>query len=157
MVKKKSNPITYWCQKGSWVTKTYHVSHHYFMTTNSWMILEKRPKFKKFSEMLNVSPEHSFKGVFDKTGKSIDLIRKLRNFYRNHLFYEFINLLITHCVKCVQIRSFFWSVFSRIQTEHGEIRSISPYLVRIRENTDQKKLRIWTLFTQWLWYYLLIS
>ena len=25
----------------------------------------------------------------------------------------------------------------------------SPYLVRMRENTDQKKLRIWTLFTQW--------
>ena len=24
----------------------------------------------------------------------------------------------------------------------------SPYSVRIRENTDQKKLRIWTLFTQ---------
>ena len=37
-----------------------------------------------------------------------------------------------HCVKSVQIRSFFWSVFWRIQ-----------------ENTDQKKLRIWTHFTQW--------
>ena len=24
-----------------------------------------------------------------------------------------------------------------------------PYSVRMRENTDQKKLRIWTLFTQW--------
>ena len=33
---------------------------------------------------------------------------------------------------------FFWSVFSRIQTEYGEIRSISPYSVRVRENTDQK-------------------
>ena len=30
----------------------------------------------------------------------------------------------------------FWSVFSRIRTEYGEIRSISP--VRIRENTDLK-------------------
>ena len=29
---------------------------------------------------------------------------------------------------------------------------ITPYSVRMRENTDQKKLRIWTLFTQWcLW------
>ena len=27
-------------------------------------------------------------------------------------------------------------------------RSISPYSVRMRENTDQKKRRIWTLFTQ---------
>ena len=28
-----------------------------------------------------------------------------------------------HCVKCVQIRSFFWSVFSRIQSECGKIRT----------------------------------
>ena len=53
-----------------------------------------------------------------------------------------------HCVKSVQIRSFFWSVFSRIRTEYGEILRISPYSVRVRENTDQKKLGIWTLFTQ---------
>ena len=38
-----------------------------------------------------------------------------------------------HCVKSVQILSFFWSVFSCIWTE----------------NLDQKKLRIWTFFTQW--------
>ena len=31
----------------------------------------------------------------------------------------------------------FWSAFSRIRTEYGEIRSISPYSVRMRENTDQ--------------------
>ena len=47
------------------------------------------------------------------------------------------------------IWSFFWSVFSCIWTEYGEIRSISPYSVRMWENTDQKKLRILTLFTQW--------
>ena len=28
-----------------------------------------------------------------------------------------------HCVKSVQIRSFFWSVFSRIQSECGKIRT----------------------------------
>ena len=31
----------------------------------------------------------------------------------------------------------FWSVFSRIRTEYREIRSISPYSVQMRENTDQ--------------------
>ena len=31
---------------------------------------------------------------------------------------------------------FFWSVFSRIQTEYGE--RICPYSVRMRENTDRK-------------------
>ena len=31
----------------------------------------------------------------------------------------------------------FWSAFSRIQTEYGEIRSIPPYSPRIRENAAQ--------------------
>ena len=43
-----------------------------------------------------------------------------------------------HCVKSVQIRSFFCSAFSRIRTEYEEIRSKSPYSVRMRENTNQK-------------------
>ena len=33
---------------------------------------------------------------------------------------------------------FFWSAFSRIWTEFGEILDISPYSVRMREITDQK-------------------
>ena len=44
---------------------------------------------------------------------------------------------------------FFGSIFSRIRTEDGEILSISRYLLWMRDNTDQKELRIWTLFTQW--------
>ena len=47
-----------------------------------------------------------------------------------------------HCVKSVQIRSNFWSVFSRIRTEYGEIPT---YSVRMQENTDRKLLRIGTL------------
>ena len=57
-----------------------------------------------------------------------------------------------HYVKSVQIRSFFWSVFSRIQSDftkiYGDLRSESLCSVRIWEKTDQKKLLIWTLFTQ---------
>ena len=45
-------------------------------------------------------------------------------------------------MKSVQIRIFFWSVFSCIQTEYGYFRT--------QENTDLRKLLIWTLFTQWL-------
>ena len=33
---------------------------------------------------------------------------------------------------------FFCSAFSRIQTEYGDLRSKSPYSVRMRENLDQK-------------------
>ena len=57
--------------------------------------------------------------------------------------------LNAHCVKSVQIRSFFWSIFSCIRTEYGGSRSKSLYSVLIRENTDQKKLGVWTLFTRW--------
>ena len=39
----------------------------------------------------------------------------------------------SHCVKSAQIRSFFWSVFSRIRTEYREILCISPYSVRMRK------------------------
>ena len=31
----------------------------------------------------------------------------------------------------------FWSVFSRIRTEYGEILRISPYSVQMRENANQ--------------------
>ena len=43
-----------------------------------------------------------------------------------------------HCVKSVQIRSYFWSLFSCIQNDYGHLLSKSPYSVRIQENTDQK-------------------
>ena len=37
---------------------------------------------------------------------------------------------------------FFWSVFSCIQTEYGDLTRKSPYSVQIQENMDQKKLSI---------------
>ena len=46
-----------------------------------------------------------------------------------------------HCVKSVQTRSFFWSVFSRIWTEYGDLLRKSSYSVRMQGNTDQNKLR----------------
>ena len=47
-----------------------------------------------------------------------------------------------------KIWSFFWSLFFRIRTEYRHWLSKSSYSVRIRENTDQRKLCIWVLFTQ---------
>ena len=43
-----------------------------------------------------------------------------------------------HCVKSVQIQSYFRSVFSCFWTEYGDLRSKSPYSVQIKENTDHK-------------------
>ena len=63
------------------------------------------------------------------------------------------------CIKSVQIRSFFWSVFCRIRTEYGEIRSRRknlklhwlkrPETVPQKRNLEQKinysKPHIWNL------------
>ena len=48
------------------------------------------------------------------------------------------------------IRGFSWSLFSFIWTEYWDLLRIpfkSPHPFQIRENTDQKKLSIWILFT----------
>ena len=58
-----------------------------------------------------------------------------------------------HCVKSVQIQSFFWSVFSCILSEYGEILRITSYSVRMRQNMDRKKLCVRPLFTQWKFYW----
>ena len=54
------------------------------------------------------------------------------------IFEKEVGISTRHCVKSVQIRSYFWSVFSCIRTEYGERLRISPYSVRIQENSDQK-------------------
>ena len=57
--------------------------------------------------------------------------------------------LSQHCVKSVQIRIFFLVYIFLYLDWILRFTSKSPYSVRIQENTHQKKLRIWTLFTQW--------
>ena len=42
-----------------------------------------------------------------------------------------------HCVKSVHIRSFFWSVFSRIRPEYGEIRIEYGLSLRTHPNTGK--------------------
>ena len=68
--------------------------------------------------------------------------RKVVNDYHHSRIMRFLSskkkiIRVKHCVKSVQVLSF-WSVFSCIQSEYRKI-----------ENTDQEKLRIWTLFMQW--------
>ena len=66
----------------------------------------------------------------------------LNMYYRFSFISKLINWVISdptvhkHCMKSVQIRSFL-------------LVRIFPYSVQMRDNTDQEKLRIWTLFTQW--------
>ena len=56
--------------------------------------------------------------------------------------------LVFYAMIVLQIWRFFWSVFSYIWTEYRDLIRKFPYLVRIQDNTDQKKLRVWTISTQ---------
>ena len=55
---------------------------------------------------------------------------------------------------------FSWSVFSRIWTEYGEIRNVSPYLVQMLENANHKNLEygynsrsLTEIYTNFVWQY----
>ena len=52
-----------------------------------------------------------------------------------------------HCVKSVQILIFFFGPYFPVLGLYTEIYK-SPYSVQLRENKDQKKLRIRTFFAQ---------
>ena len=51
------------------------------------------------------------------------------------------------CEKCPNTEFFLFRI-SRNLTEYGNLRSKSPYSVRIWENKDQKKPRIWIPFLE---------
>ena len=48
-----------------------------------------------------------------------------------------VTLVMSKLRKKCPYSELFWSAFTRIRTECGKIRSISPYSVQIRENADQ--------------------
>ena len=52
----------------------------------------------------------------------------------------------SHCVKSVQILSNFWSAFSRIRTEYGEILRISPLSLRIQSECRKIRTRNYSVF-----------
>ena len=56
--------------------------------------------------------------------------------------------LLPLCKNC-PYSELFWSAFSYIRIEYGEIRSIFPYSVRVRENTDQNKSVYYAMGTSW--------
>ena len=63
-------------------------------------------------------PKFIDKGFYSKTERNLNDNKIISN---PSSIYE--KTVSTHCVKSVQIRSFFWSVFSRFRTESGDLRS----------------------------------
>ena len=93
---------------------------------------------------------HIFRTAFLKNTSGWMLLQTLSVIRRQNFqgIISALTHLFLHCVKSVQIRSFFWSLYSHIRTEYEEIFCTFTYSVRMRENTGQKKFRIWTLFMQ---------
>ena len=99
----------------------------------------------------------SIKKLYEELNKEILLctiyyIKSSKRFERSFLacvnifFFYFSSYFLLFLPKChlyLPLRKnrpyseLFWSAFSRIQTEYEEIRSISPYSVRMLENADQ--------------------
>ena len=68
---------------------------------------------------------------------------------RDFLARHSISVTKSLCEKCPNTEVFLVCIFP-IWTECGNLQSKCPYSVWIRKDTDQKKLCIWTLFTQWI-------
>ena len=58
--------------------------------------------------------------------------------YVSFQFFSFLNTTTYSFTKKCPYSEFFWSVFFRILTDYGEIRSISSYSVQMQGNTYQK-------------------
>ena len=79
--------------------------------------------------------------ILDRVKSSIFIIGLLFGFvffYIDMMTVPVFLLLTLKLRKRYPYPEFFWSVFSRIGTEYGEILLISSYSVQILENTDQK-------------------
>ena len=83
-------------------------------------------------------PENRFPSLYSKTNKLFKDTHRQKHYLQIRLQRMTMDICVFgtsnqfHCVKSVPILGFFWSAFSN----------------RIQESTHQKKLRIWTLFTQ---------
>ena len=70
------------------------------------------------------------------TALSVPALEKLTLFHVNSVFKGFSYYLSLS--KMCANTEFFWSIFSRIWTEYGDLFHWSPYSVQMRKNTDQK-------------------
>ena len=59
------------------------------------------------------------------------------------IVHDIVHLHLLLCEMCTNTECF----LVHIRNEYEDLQSKSLYSVRIQENMDQKKLRIWTLFT----------
>ena len=103
---------------------------------------------------MNIASQIAFQNLFVHCIKIKARLSELQlypNFGSRYLFciltckgFSNWNFSSTLLEKCPNTEFFLLRIFPYLDW----IRNKSPYLVRIRENTDHKQLRIWTLFTR---------
>ena len=76
-----------------------------------------------------------FKCQYSRLKPKVIHYRNYRNFNDTSFLEDLQNSTLRE--KC-PYSEFFWSVFSCIRTEYGEILCISPHSIQMRENADQK-------------------
>ena len=77
----------------------------------------------KWNYILRFTKSNQFDLPNLKTFEHLWLIYYLHSVCICIFFCDYIHFFTDHCVKSVQIRSFFWSVFSSIQSEYRKIRT----------------------------------
>ena len=93
--------------------------------------------FKKVQKLLQINNYVCVLQYMVRRNMMIRVFLMITVITSNGLAFNFSDMVsVSLCKKC-PYSELFWSSFSRIRTEYGEIRSMSPYSVRIRENTDQ--------------------
>ena len=116
--------------------------YYWFWACGSWEILGGFPSSLKFEYPWNkILINNQMNGLYER----LFWFCKLRAWKKSYVwkwfwictyYWIYLQLLSLH-KKCLY-SEFFWSVFSRIRTEYVEILLMSPYSVRMRENTDHK-------------------
>ena len=93
--------------------------------------------------ILECSPEKLLLRIFWKTSKFNVIIEII--YYKFARKYLRTYQILSHSVLIMVITTTVWK---SVQIRNFCLVRVFPYSVRIRENTDQKKRRIWTIFTQ---------
>ena len=92
------------------------ISRHYF--GKAWIIWN-NSNFSCLLKKIHLLASRLYQNVAQQ---NLNIYQK--NSRKKHTFYQFLFCYWTrHCVKSVQIRSYFWSVFSCIRTEYRKMRT----------------------------------
>ena len=115
--------------------KKLPITSFYYVSQGIWLGNSRKKIFAKTNKNFTVSRTSKNWKIFNITSKHV-LTVIITSTFVNWSFNENLCVINSLREKCPNMEIFLFYIFL--------------YSVQIQENIDQKKLRIWTLFTQWL-------